>query len=177
MPVYFIQRMVVLGRAKKGWKKRCAVLPVSKKIWKGLSAADRVELVNAIISFEIEELRMERPCHVVMYSIKVDSNDLWIQIDAAGQRILWNGEVVNYYSLRKILVKMILAIQQYKFYGKCQWEEKRILNSFSAKRSSEQMLYWKAILFNKIAYTQDVTPYDIITGQYARAKSAWYCGK
>ena len=33
------------------------------------------------------------------------------------------------------------------------------------------------ILFNKIAYTQDVTPYDIITGQYARAKSAWYCGK
>ena len=168
---------MVLGRAKKAWKKRCAVLPVSKTSWKGLSAAVCVELVNKIISIEIEDQRMECPCHMVMYSKKVDSNDLWIQIDAAGQRILWNGDVVNYYSLRKILVKMILAIQQYKFYGKCQWEEKRILNSFSAKRSSEQMLYWKAILFNKIAYTQDVTPYDIITGQYARAKSAWYCGK
>ena len=175
MPFYAMQRTRSLYLAKKKWQQNRSFKPISRKKWRKLSINERVELVQTIMKVELEEKKYRFPCEIRVYSGQIDEDDLWVQIDAKNLRILWNSAAVNVFSLRKILKKLILAIQQYQYYCSFEMKEKQILNRFPKKRASEQMLYWKSMMYEKMAYTKDVTPYDIITGQYARARSAWYC--
>lgn len=172
LPVYYVQRSWMLYRENAETEQ----MQISKKSWHGMTDEERVEFIQLVVEQEASRDK-NTPCRIVPYNRKYKKDYLWVQIDGENHKIFWNIDSIGYHSLNEILEELIVAIQCYRFYSKLDKQEQQILNSFTEKDADAQLIYWMYLLYENLRFSRNTDSYDIITRQYARTKSTWYCKK
>ena len=140
--------------------------------------------MQRVVQYEMTQMNLKEP---VMITARSSGRIPYMEFECITQfrhnRIVWESEAVELYHPYEILMEILMALQQFKWYQTLDEETKRVVCMESETETDAGVPQSRTsdsktarLLIQHLKGANSMLAYDVLTGAYAQAKSDWYCG-